>query len=136
MGAVMKTNVTVCGTGRHSEAMLEWTERPPWSAVLSIPGVEPLESSGDDLFECLIELRERAAESGHRICVVGARRDAWPSAMSSDMGGAALVYVHRLGRQADGGDLQPIFADAPCDCVGSIEEQREFMAQWRTSLRK
>ena len=133
---MMKRNVTVCRAGQHGEAVLEWTERPPWEAVLSVAGAEPLESTGDDLFDCLLELRERAAESGYRICVVGARRDAWPSGMSSDMVGAALVYVHRLGHPADGGDLQPIFADAPCDSVGSIEEQRESMEQWRKSLRK
>lgn len=133
---MIKRTVQVCAAGRHAEATLEWTERPPWRVVINIPELDSLASSSFDLFECLLELRERAADSGWRVCVVGARRDAWPSGMSSDMGGAALVYIHVLGRQASGEDLRPIFDDAPCDLIGSVQEQKEFMAQWRESLRK
>jgi hypothetical protein len=55
--------------------------------------------------------------------------------MSSQMGGAALVYVHTMGLQAREKDLRPIFDDAPCAAVGSVEEQRQFKTQWFESLR-
>jgi len=133
---MIKRTVTICTPGLHAEAMLEWTDRPPWRVLLSIPGIDTIESTAYDLYECLLEARGHAAASGWRICVVGARRDAWPSGMSSDMGGAALVYVHTLGRPVDGDDLRPIFDDAPCELVGSVEEQREFRTQYQESLRK
>lgn len=61
--------------------------------------------------------------------------DAWPSRMSSQMGGAALVYVHTMQLQAREKDLRSIFDDAPCAAVGSVEEQRQFKTQWFESLR-
>jgi hypothetical protein len=136
MGAIIKRTVTIRSAERRAEAILEWTDRPPWRVTLSIPGLDPFESLAYDLFECFTDVRERAASSGWQICVVGARRDAWPSGMSSDMGGAALVYIHTLGRQADGDDLRPIFDDAPCELIGSAEEQKKFRTQWRESLRR
>ena len=94
-----------------------------------------MEASADDLFGCLTVIRLGAARSGWQVCVVGARTDAWPSRMSSQMSGATLVYVHTVGRQARDEDLYPIFDDAPCDAIGSVEEQSQFRRGWLESLK-
>lgn len=132
----MKRVVGVCFAdgGARTAAELEWTDRPPWSVVLRIPGADPIEASADDLFACLSGVRRAASQIGWRVCVAGARADAWPSRMSSQMGGAALVYVHVLGRPARNEDLRPIFEDAPCEAVGSVEEQSDFRRRWLESL--
>ena len=54
--------------------------------------------------------------------------------MSSQMGGASLVYVHTMGLQARAEDLRPIFDDTPCDAVGSVEQQALFRREWLRSL--
>jgi hypothetical protein len=126
--------VRACSGDRVTEAELQWSERPPWHLVLRIPDVHPLEASADDLFACLAAIRQQAARIGWRICVAGARTDAWPSRMSSQMGGASLVYVHTMGLQARAEDLRPIFDDTPCDAVGSVEQQALFRREWLRSL--
>jgi hypothetical protein len=133
---MMRRIVRVCSAdGAQAAAELEWTDRPPWSVVLRLPGADPIEESAGDLFACLLAVRRAASEIGWRVCVAGARTDAWPSRMSSQMGGAALVYVHALGRPARNEDLHPVFDDAPCEAVGSVEEQSEFRRRWLESLR-
>lgn len=131
----MKRAVSVCAAGRSVQAALEWDERPPWRVALRIPGLVPAEAGGGDLFECLLTVREQVGREGWKVCVMGARVDAWPSRMSSQMGGASLVYVHTMGLQAREKDLRPIFDDAPCDVVGTVAEQRQFRTQWVESLR-
>jgi hypothetical protein len=131
----MERAVFACTADRSVHATLEWEERPPWQVTLRIPGLEPAEASGNDLFRCLLAVREQVARTGWKVCVVGARVDAWPSRMSSQMGGASTVYVHTMGLQARESDLRPIFDDAPCTAVGSAEEQRQFRTQWLESLR-
>jgi hypothetical protein len=136
MVSSMMRDIKVSKDNTVVTASLQWTETPPWHVALSIPGALAAESASYDLFQCLLEIRERISADGWKICVAGARRDAWPSGMSSDMGGAWLIYVHTLGRQAGEHDLRPIFDDAPCDKVGSRAEQQEFMEKWRASLRR
>jgi hypothetical protein len=131
---LMEKTVIVCASGKSVQAVLEWDERPPYRVVLRIPGIESAEASGKDLFECLAGAREQVARSGWTPCLVGARIDAWPSRMSSQMSGGSLVYVHTMGRQAREGDLRDIFDDAPCDAVGSVEQQHEFRTRWFESL--
>jgi hypothetical protein len=133
---MVKRIVCVCSAdgAARAQAELEWSDRPPWSVVLRVPGAAPIEGSADDLFGCLAVVRREASRSGWRVCVAGARTDAWPSRMSSQMGGAALVYIHALGRPARNDDLRPVFDDAPCEAIGSVEEQAEFRRRWLESL--
>lgn len=130
----MERTVLVCAAASLAQVSLEWDERPPWRVVLKIPGCEPAEASSNDLFESLAAIREQVMRSGWKVCVNGARADAWPSRMSSQMGGGLLVYVHRMGAQARDKDLRPIFDDASCDLIGTVEDQRQFRARWLESL--
>jgi hypothetical protein len=60
----MERRVSVCMAERSVQASLEWDERPPWRVALRIPGLEPVEASGDDLFECLLAVREQVGGTG------------------------------------------------------------------------
>jgi hypothetical protein len=131
----MERIVLVCNDQSSARASLEWDERPPWRVVLKIPGCEPAEASGNDLFVSLAAVREQIAGSGWKVCVTGARIDAWPSRMSSQMGGSLLVYVHTMGVQAREKDRRSIFDDAHCDLIGTVEDQRQFRTRWLESLR-
>jgi hypothetical protein len=132
---VMEREVTITCDGSLSRARLEWTDQPPWRVVMHLPGLSPVESSGEDLFACLSAIRQIIDRNGWHVCVEGARTNAWPSRMSSQMGGARMVYILSLGRQARHSDLRFIFDDAPCETVGSVEEQRAFSERWLESLR-
>jgi hypothetical protein len=70
-GALMERTVSVCKAERSVEAFLEWDERPPWRVALRVPGLEPAEASGNDLFECLLAVREQLGRAGWKVCVVG-----------------------------------------------------------------
>jgi hypothetical protein len=131
----MQRTVVACSAEGSVQATFEWDERPPWRVVLKIPGREPVEALGKDLFESFAVVREQVAPDGWKICVTGARVDAWPSRMSSQMGGSLLVYLHTMGLQALEKDLQQIFDDSPCDTIGTVEDQRQFRARWLESLR-
>ena len=94
---------------------------------------------GRDLFEAFCALRLRLEPLGIRICVNGARTDAYPSAMSRDMSGGQMLYLLRrhgaLGRLLRLPALRPqksvyIFSPAPCDRVGSVGEQRTYFEKW------
>ena len=133
-GALKERTVSVYAAGRSVQAALEWDERPPWRVTLRIPGLVPVEACGSDLFKCLLTVLEQVGHEGWKVCVVGARVDAWPSRMSSQMGGASVVYVHTMGVQAREKDLRPIFDDAPCDVIGTVKDGRSVDSE-RNGLR-
>ena len=106
----------------------------------SEPGTERTWSAlGPDLFDALCDLRRQLESTGIRICVSGARTDAYPSGMSRDMGGGRMVYLlHRPGRLRRllrlpawrPGKLVDLFSSAPCGLVGSVDEQRNYYEKW------
>lgn len=69
------------GEGTESDAV-------PHSLVLEV-GDERFESAGQDVFDCLLSLRQELEERGLQIRVNGACVDVWPSPMSRSMGGGA-----------------------------------------------
>lgn len=93
-----------------------------------------LEASGRDLFDALVALRRRLEPRGWAIAVNGARRDAYPSGMLRDMGGARKVYVLAPGRPARREDLVNTFDDTDPALVGTVEEQERAYDEWRRSV--
>ncbi len=67
---------------------------------------------------------------GLTVAVQGARRDAYPSGMTRDMGGGIMVYVLCPGQRTRP-DLVETFDDAPSDQIATVEEQRAFADAWR-----
>ena len=90
---------------------------------------------GDDLFECLRELRRRLDPKDIRILCNGARVDAYPSRMCREMGRGRKLYILTLGKPPDSSDLICIFDHAQADRIGTVAEQRGFYERWLRSLR-
>ncbi len=94
---------------------------------------------GTGLFEALCDLRSVTDELGLKICVNGARVDAFPSGLSLDMGGGQMLYMLRRRSRIERllhlplrrtGRLVDIFGPAPCDAIGSVEQQRHYYERW------
>jgi hypothetical protein len=94
---------------------------------------------GQDLFEAFCALRVQLEALGVRICVNGARVDAYPSGMSRDMGGGQMLHVLRQRNRLERllrmsahktSGLVDIFGPALCEIIGSVEEQRTFYDSW------
>lgn len=120
--------------GRAGRCQLEWSDRPPWRLRVEIPRNPAVDVVGQDLFDCLCAARRIMEPSGIRICVNGARQNAWPSRMGSEMGGAGFVYLHKLGKPGHPSDRVSVFDRCACDEVASLSEQRDFRERWIKSL--
>jgi len=104
------------------------------SWTLRVSGVElpRQEFGGEDLFEAMLALRRTLEAQGAQLLCAGARPEVYPSSMSR-AGGARKCYVTRIGESAT--ELVDVFAYAPPQAVGSIEQQQAFRARWVQSLR-
>jgi hypothetical protein len=96
-------------------------------------------ASGPDLFDAFAEIRRHLERVGIRICVNGARVDAYPSGSSREMSGGQMVYllpklslfgkmVRLAGLRRN--ELVYIFSPAPCHLVGSVDEQDAYFERW------
>lgn len=122
--------------GTIAECSIEISTVYPWKVSVYGLGMDRREFVGDDLFDAQISLRKEVEAMGCRLLCVGARSDVYPSGMSRSMSGGRTAYVNRLGAFPTKDDLVDIFAYAAPDVVGSIEQQRNFHAQWVGSLRR
>jgi len=86
-----------------------------------------------DLYDGLQALREYLEARGYQLLCAGARPDVVPSGMSRSMGGGRQAYVIRPGKQPT--ELVDIFDYAEPALVGTVQQQREYVESWRTSLR-
>lgn len=87
---------------------------------------------GDDYFNRPVELRLKVERQGHRLLCAGCRPEVWPSGMSRDMGGGRKAYVHCRGYPTE--HLVDIFDPAATEAVGTVQQQRDFIADWLESL--
>jgi hypothetical protein len=92
--------------------------------------------TGDDLFSALIKFRLILEKDGYLLLCNAARRDAYASRMSREMGGGRMVYVLKSGNQAQGEDMVDALAPATIDKVASVAEQREWYGSWLRSLQR
>ena len=93
-------------------------------------GPRALRANGDDLFDCLVNLRGELEKDGAKILCNGARIDAYPSGMARDMARGRKVYLLRMGERARLEDLVNTFDEAPIDKLGSVADQREYYLSW------
>lgn len=91
--------------------------------------------TSDDLFEALIALRLRLELDGYVLLCNAARKDAYPSRISREMGGGRKVYLHKLGMQGRREDLVDTLGVAAYEQVGTVAEQRAFYDAWLESLK-
>jgi len=91
--------------------------------------------TGDDVFEALVALRLRLEQDGYLLLCNAARKDAYPSRMSREMGGGRKIYLLKQGMQAHREDLVDVFAAATYDQVATVAEQRSTYEAWIRSLK-
>jgi hypothetical protein len=111
-------------------ARLRWWARWGKHRIELRGPVGAFSGSGPDQFEALVELRRTLDETGWRIAVQGARRDAFPSGMTRDMRQGMQVYVLIPGPPAKTTDLVDTLAPAKVDDVGTVDEQRNNWKNW------
>ena len=93
-------------------------------------------TSGADLFDCIVQLRESYLEpQSMRLKCQASRRNVLPSGMSRSMSSGRKAYAVQLGKPARRTDmvdiLDPIENEAD---LATVAEQREFAELWKASL--
>lgn len=91
--------------------------------------------TGDNLFDILSRLRLLIEREGYLLLCNAARRDAYPSRMTLEMGGGRKLYILRHGVQARREDLVDVFGAASIDQVCTVAEQRAGYESWLRSLK-
>ena len=121
------------GDGRLDEASLTASEAAPWSIIAHVPGLEPIEAQGSDLFDALCALRGQLAARDAVLLVQGAAADVYPSGMMREAGGR-MAYRYISGQPARREDVVDILAPAEWPVVTTVAQQKENFAAWIRSL--
>lgn len=92
------------------------------------------ELHGEDGFDVLCQLRQLLESDGRLLVCNGSRRDVYPSGMCRDMGWGMKAYVLRIGQTTCDADLVDIYE--PCDVERAVrvEQQLEYLEEWRRSI--
>lgn len=122
-------------SGAILPATIRWSIDPVEMCII-IGGQPELVVRASTLFECFIQLRLTLEPEGIRFLCNGARLDAYPSAMSLSMGSGWLVYQHREGQTGSVAGGLNLLDPSPIECVGTVEEQREWHKRWIQSIQK
>ncbi|MFL1467489.1 hypothetical protein [Marinobacter sp. HN1S83] len=131
----MEKSVDIKFEDKITPANISYTDSPPWSVVLYDEEGVVVRSDGDDLFDALINLRNKLEKKGALIMCHGARRDVYPSAMSRNMGGGVMAYQLTVGEPARRTDMVNIFDRCDDSRIASPEEQESFYKSWLDSLK-
>lgn len=121
--------------GTIVEFAVEVSEGEPWRIEFAGFDGAMHRFEAADLFEALRAMREDLEREGCRLLCAGARPDVAPSPMSRQMGAGRKAYILRLVQPAATADLVDIFDDAAPAAVGTVAEQRAYVAAWTASLR-
>ena len=91
-------------------------------------------AEADDLFQALVDVRNKATKYDILILCNGARKDVYPSSMSKSTGGGIIAYKLTKGKQARRADVVNIFDPADKNLIASPKEQSVFYEEWIKSL--
>lgn len=89
---------------------------------------------GSDLFDALKNVRLFLEREGWLLVCAGSRIDAYPSGMSRQMSNGRKVYLHEMNTKPGRSSVVDIFDNAPLEKIGTINEQHEYMEEWRNSI--
>jgi len=89
----------------------------------------------DNWFGALLKFRLRIERDGYLLLCNAARKDAYPSRMTLQMGGGRKIYILSSGLQTSDEDLVDVLGMATIDQVGTVEEQRICYENWLRSLK-
>lgn len=119
-------------TGERGEAFASSSTTSPWRVILSCSLLNyRREVIGDDLFSCLSLIREDFEREGAVLLCKGSKPNVWPSGMSREMSGGRMGYTMEFGKPTRRDQMVDIFDHASPDEVGSVQEQRDFIREWR-----
>ncbi|WP_433562889.1 hypothetical protein ACQP1O_36505 [Nocardia sp. CA-151230] len=121
-------------------------EKARWRVALADETGGECVAVDDDVFHGFAAVRKVPEGSGFRFLVVGARREFWPTGMSSQMGGGIDLWARylcglrnilrslKVVLSRDRG-YRYIFAPAPASKVCSAEAQCAYREQWADKFR-
>jgi hypothetical protein len=87
-----------------------------------------------DFFESLCRIRRKLEGIGYRPHCHGASLNAFPSAMSRDMGSGLSLYRTEMDRQGRRSDIAQTFETGEDVVPASVDEQLEYHNKWFGSL--
>ncbi|MET8054643.1 hypothetical protein ABZU75_44430 [Streptosporangium sp. NPDC005286] len=115
--------------GGIAASTLALYDAAPARLVLTCRGLL-LDVEGEDLLDCLLDLRRRLEAEGFNLCCQGARSDVWPSGQLRQFTNGRRGYVLAPRPPGDAFEEVDVFAPAqPCE-IGSIEQQREAVMRF------
>ncbi len=123
-------------TGEITESNVTANDEYPWKIAFTHKFIPAYETSSNDLFNCLVEVRKYLEGQGYLLLCNGSRPNIFCSAMSRQGNGGVKAYVITIGQQADRKDLVRIFDPAERTDVGSVQDQEKFVKSWIDSIRK
>ena len=125
-------NITIINNS-NIEIAVALYELDPVALNVNFADGSSINSSGNNLFECFSQIR--ASLPNIVFLCKGAKRNVYPSRMSSQMAGGLLAYELKLGEQALKNNILNIFDHDESDITESPEEQAEFFKKWLGSLK-
>lgn len=125
-------NITIINDRIRESAELIYDSAPATLSVNFADG-SSIKNSGNNLFEYFSQIR--ASHPDIVFLCKGAKRNVYPSRMSSQMAGGLLAYELKLGEQALKKDIVNIFDHDEADIVWSPEDQADFFKKWLGSLK-
>lgn len=106
---------------------VEYSVGEPWRLSLVDPDESRLDATGNDLYDCLKQIRRQTDPVGILLCCNGARKNVRPSGfLSSSLGAISVYKIHRW-RASMPWDLVDLFAYAPPRQIATLEEQAAYL---------
>jgi hypothetical protein len=121
-------------SGQKEPCLLEYSSGVPVEMIAVSKLFGTVRVTAGDLFDALTLIRLEAEKRGFLFLCNGARKDAYPSGMSRQMGRARKVYIFRDGIPARREDLVDIFEPAEFERTGTVAEQRSAYEAWCKSF--
>ncbi len=116
------------------ECELVCTNEYPWRIEIKNNDLGVYTGKGDDLFECLIDIRQKLETKRWFIMCAGNCVNVFPSRMSRQMSGGRDAYRLSMGKQCSEDSLVDIFEDVDPNYLGTVKEQSQFYSEWIASL--
>ncbi|MCD4501286.1 hypothetical protein [Chromobacterium vaccinii] len=122
-------------SGEREPCEIEFTQGVPVTMTIQNTRFGELSFTDSNLFVALSSFRRLLEQEGYLLLCNGARKDAYPSRMTLQMGGGRKVYLLRSGKQAKREDMVDIFDAATIEQVCGVDEQRVAYEEWVRSLK-
>lgn len=111
------------------------TARDGYALSLQLPDeYGMLVAEAGTCFAALQGLRKQAELAGWRICVQGARRNAYASGFCISMANGFKAYLFELGTKPSSSDVVDTLAPDEPAAYSTVPEQNEFWQRWLRSV--